>query len=569
MAPDFGIRTKSESTVARLIRHARQPGRAAGLAVGLVQSRLRQARIERGRSRFWSTAQSLLANLERPPHPDGVAVFMNCGFLRDGAMNTLVMRRLIERGWFAASLHDDLPMPATGNHIVDRLDGMLLRDAPTRYRLAGTPANAAAGAERRHDWDIDLPGGTCRAGGFNYFPVVNGKLRRLFKAYDLDFSRPDIRRAADEVIDSADATLTICRYLHDEIAAKGTPVRILGAEHLYVPAGVFMMFCAAEDAKAGMEFVDFSGAYSHYFSAGEYLARHSYAVQNITRHNSISRHIVHRDAFDRWIAEGQDGAAALEEARGLMQQSWTGREEPAPEAKGLIERIDRHRAAGGKVACAFGHVGFDLGVPRDVGDAHSDMIDWLDDTIETLNGSETLLMIKPHPTEKRYKPNRKPNQLLEDLISAPRADNVVMMDALWFNTFEIIDKIDLGIVWRSNVALELTMSGVPAIVAGREAAYRAAVDLIYPRDRDDYHRLLNDIGGLSVDDDQGVRCALYLKYLADQTFINLPFVKEPGFREADGFRYIIPTLEWDDAELARFLADGDAEIDRVCDEIVA
>lgn len=556
--------TSQVATTDRVSRHLREPGRAVALAWNLVRTRLRERDIRRRQGRFWRLAQSVVADCPRPVEPRGVAVFVNCGFLRDGGMYALVMRRLSERRWHVASLQPDLHMKPPDSAALARLDGMLVRESATCYRLA----DASPDASLRQAWEIDLTRRICRSDGIEYFPIVAGKLRRLFKAYDLDFGRPDVAEATRQVIASADAALTVCHYLRDEVASRGMPVRIIGAEHLYVPSGVFMEFCARKGRHDGMEFVDFSGAYSHYFSAGEYLERHSYAVQNITRRNSISRHIVHRDDFERWLSRGQDGAAARREALRLMRQSWTGQQRPPGSALALIERIRTHRERGGKVACAFGHVGFDLGVPRDIGDAHEDMVDWLNDTIAALNDTDTLLLVKPHPTEKRYKPNRRPNQLLEELIRVPRADNVVLMDALWLNSFEMIGLIDVGLIWRSNVALELTISGVPAIVAGREAAYRGVVDLIYPRDRDHYHTLLRTLGTLRADEAQGERCALFLKYLSEETFINLPYVRAPGLRQAEGVRYVVPVLEWDELRLRRFLDEGDPAVDRVCDEIM-
>lgn len=509
----------------------------------------------------------MIRGIRPPQNPEGVAVFLDCGFKRDGAMYTLVMHRLAEKGWLPVSLHPDLDMPRHPDPVLGGLNGMLVREGPTRYRLAGT----APEVELAHNWEIDLNGQICRAEGINFFDVVRGKLRRYFKTYELDFERPDIKIACRDMIASADAALSICRYLRDHVAARNLPVRILGCEHLYVPSGIFNIYCAERGREFGIEFVDFSGAYSHYFTAGEYLKRHSFAVRNVTRHDTISRHIVDRDAFDEWLKHNGGGDAAREAkaaALSIVANSWTGKRDIPPDAVGMLDRIAAHRENGGIVACLYGHVGFDLGVPRDCGDGHADMVDWMNDTIETLNGKDVLLLIKPHPTEKRYKPNRKPNQMLADLIHVPLADNVVLMDALWLGTHEIMDHIDIGLIWRSNAALELAIKGIPAIVAGREAAYRNAVDLIYPESQAHYHELLDNLENIGPMPGQGERAALLLRYIAEETFINLPYVRQPALKSQDGFRYANPGLAWDEAKLADFLANGDPNIDRICTEIV-
>ena len=549
----------------RAVRHALHPVRAIQITGSLFRGCLKTLLNTREKKRFQEVAQSIVVDLDRPIAPKGIAVFLDCGFKRDGAMYALIMRSLTEKGWHVASLHDDLEMHAVEDKTLSLLDASLKRVSSTEYVVKEDIRRDLKAIE----WEIDLASGTCLADGIDYYPIVMGKLRRLHKAYDLDFTDDEISLSAEEVLKSAAAALAICYFLRDKVASTDLPVRIIGAEHLYVPTGMFMMFCAEEGYRHGVEFIDFGGAYSHYFTAGEYLEFQVYAVQNITRRNTISRHIIDRSTFDQWVNKGQDVDGALKEAQAVIQQNWVGTDERPDEARRLVEKIKHHRANGGAVACAFGHVGFDLSVPRDHGDAHKNMVDWLNDTITTLNDTDTLLLIKPHPSEKRYKPNRKPNQLLEELIHVPRAQNVIMLDALWFNAFDIFELIDVGLIWRSNVALELAILGIPAVVAGKEAAYRYALDLIYPSDRDNYHDLLEDIENLQMPEQQDQRCALYLKYITTETFINFAYVIPPELQESQGFRYAPSSLRWNRKNLERFLSNGDPAVDRVCTEIMS
>jgi hypothetical protein len=263
--------------------------------------------------------------------------------------------------------------------------------------------------------------------------------------------------------------------------------------------------------------------------------------------------------FKAWLAAGQDGEAALARVRPAVLQNRT-RTQPPPAAEQLLRRVDEHRARGGKVACLFGHLGFDLGGFHDDGPAHRDMIDWLNDSIATLAGTDVMLLVKPHIAEVRHKANHRPNQLLRDLIRVPIPDNVVLLDPLWFNAHALFGHIDAGLVWRSSVALELMIAGIPAIVCCREAYYWPHLDLLHPNDRADYHRLLRRIGDLTAGADRARAAALLLRHIAEETFIELPYIERPVPR--------MP-VRWRRDILARLRAGGDARIDRVCAEILA
>ena len=111
----------------RMVNHLYRPKRTAGLLFNLMRSRIQQVVADQRRKKYWARAHSIVEGLDRPTAPEGVAVFLNCGFLRDGAMYTLVMRQLIARNWHVASLHDDLPMSAAADQILGELDGMFLQ----------------------------------------------------------------------------------------------------------------------------------------------------------------------------------------------------------------------------------------------------------------------------------------------------------------------------------------------------------------------------------------------------------------------------------------------------------
>jgi hypothetical protein len=532
-------------------RALRNPLRAAGV----VWRRLRASLSEHARGRadalFRRRAAEILSLIPRPEPSDTVVAFCHSGFLRHAGVHAVLARRLAQRGGLPLFLLDDIMPPPLRDAALRAVEGSLTRRSRTVYE------GRRAGGTR--SWDVDLGRGRAAAEGIDFGPALLGALRRDFRCYQPDLADPAVQREVEALVSSADAALDACLSLR-EAARGGRRVRVVASELNYVPGGVFNIFCAESGRSDGMEFVDFGDAYAHFFTVGAAPGT-LFQARNITRHGGVSRLDVDRAAFDAWLAGGVDAAGARAQAEAILRQDRTEATDPAPEASALLERVREHRRRGGKVACIFGHLTFDLGGLRDDGFAHRDMVDWLEDTLAALAGSSTLVLVKPHIAEGRYKGNRAPRQLLSDLVSVPRADNVVWLDPLWFNAHQLFPHLDAGVVWRSSVALELTIAGIPCVVAGRETYYRAAMNLTSPSDRAHYRRLLAELPGRAVPPAERVRAALLLKYIPQETFFSLPYVEREGGPTG--------TFRWNEAALARLLAEGDPEIDRACDVMLA
>ncbi len=84
-----------------------------------------------------------------------------------------------------------------------------------------------------------------------------------------------------------------------------------------------------------------------------------------------------------------------------------------------------------------------------------------------------------------------------------------------------------------------------------------------PRGREHFHRVLTDTGPPTVTAQLQERAALLLRHITERTFIPLPYLIR---RETDGRR--LPPV-WNQEYLQRFLAEGDPQVERVCDEILA
>jgi hypothetical protein len=521
----------------------------------------RDVKANRMRSKFIRIASEIVSSIARPENPKTIVVLCHSGFLGDLGLYALLARELSKREAAPLFIVPELRLEPYRNEDLAKTEGSLIRKHRTLYEAADE-----SGATSRFAWRINLAKGLAEADGINYAPAFIAMLRRHFKCYLIDFSDSSVQRVIADLVRSADATLGVCVDLRERFASKGLPVRILCAEPLYIPGGVFNIYCDQRGRDEGMELVDFAHAYTHFYDVSGPRAGTTFAVHNITRHKTNYRLEPVPARFYEWLQGGQDGAAALQALSAVVNQNRLGKRQPVREAEDILERLKIHRASGGKVACLYGHMSFDLADLFDLGPAHQDMVDWLQDTIATLaDRPELLLLVKPHIGEVRHKGNLRPNQFLRNLLPAKLPPNVLYLEPGWFNAHELNPYIDLGLVWRSTVALELIISKIPVIVCCNAAFYWRGMRglLIVPQDRKHYHQMLSDFSELLITDELQERAALLLRYIAEETFIPLPYLIRPEIKGR-----LLPHV-WDRQYLKQFLLRGDPQVDRVCEEILA
>lgn len=491
----------------------RYPAAAHALATKKLRALLRAYH----RRRFLRGAASLFDDVGRPEDFKAVFAVCNSGFQQCTGWYSFLGRELAKKGIAPVFLMEVPPVRPYRNPDLADLEGALL------YRT-----RALSHHRRRPDgqlnyrWNVLPETGEVSADGLNFFPVMRCMLRRDFRRYRIDFSAPEVVSYLRNLVVTADAALTVCNDLVERFARKGKPVRIIGAEPNYVPSGVFQIYCAERGKALGIEFLDIGNAYIRYFDLSEnqdgWLS-----IGNLTREGILNRDEPEPARFGAWLEEGQDGKAAMNWIQSIVRQDRT-QTGIVPEAEAVLERVRAHRAAGGRVAVIFGHLALDLGAFSDCGPAHEDMTDWINHTIRALVDTDVLLLIKPHIAEVRHKANHKPKERMADLIEAPLPDNAVLLEPTWFNAFQLFPEMDFGLVWRSTVAVELLIAGIPSIVACSSAPYWRCLDLPRFSSRAEYESLLRNVRRDVLSPRIAERAALFLKYQREHKCIPVKYI---------------------------------------------
>jgi hypothetical protein len=501
---------------------------------------------------FLSRANGLVADLPRVASPKGIVVFSPAGNYPLSGLYVMLMQRLTSLGWGVTSLDKQIVLPDCGHLELKNYDGRI-----DLKKLRRRPFSLT------QEWTIDLERGICETGGVNYHRIIYLRVARGLQRYRLDYKDPDILQRWNSALQAADALVSVCLNLKVEFADKDIPVRFVGSESHYVPNGVFHFFCQNADNSKNMEFVETNYAYEWYFRAHDWGSFNNFVVENLTRHRLIAAFQIRRERFENWLVKGQDLDKALALGADILTQNRTGQSKLDPKAEAVLDRIKTHKKRGGKVACLFGNLLFDVAVPDDSGPAHSSPILWLEDSIEAVRGTDYLLLIKPHPAEVRRPKHDMPSERYWDLLNENIPDNVIVLDHLWFNIGHIMDIIDLGLVWRGSVTIELAVAKIPTILSGNYHAFEFVFQVPSPKNRNQYREMILNPERARISQEVHERAALYLEYLrSEDNFIKFSFAKFSPFKKMK------PYPRWDRRELKRYSVNGDKNIDRICREFL-
>lgn len=162
------------------------------------------------------------------------------------------------------------------------------------------------------------------------------------------------------------------------------------------------------------------------------------------------------------------------------------------------------------------------GTMEATGGAYGDPFDWTADTIEWARdeATDTTVVIKPHPAEAARGTNESVSEWIKERYTLP--SNVLLLEPdTEVDTYELLDDIDVGVVFNSTVGLEAAYLGVPVIVSA-STHYRDFDFTFDAADPDDYIDLLAEAGTLSMTDRMQQRAKRYAYFLLCRKHIDFP-----------------------------------------------
>lgn len=483
------------------------------------------------------------------------------------------------RGYETVFLDAPAVMPAApSDPALARFHGIV--DASGR-KLADQPLASAAAP----DWQIDPASRRMTKAGYQLHQAVSERIATSQRRYSIvpGVQADGIR---DDALLRADAAIAVCAALTDWLRASGQRLLIFSTMTHYAPTCVYKQFCDSHAApKSGApsglaaEYVEFNVGYEQYKSNQVDDVGSSVSVANLTRNpgQRISIHTTER-AFASWLARQQlddrldaasphtssedasPDAGLGKQAMAILHLDRSKRERP-PEAKAVLDRIEAHRARGGRVVCVLGKITYDIAIEQEGGPAHADMTDWLNHSIDVVRGQDdVLLLIKPHPYE--ILPEiANPTEFFTDLISPTPPDNCIVLAHRWFNLSELMPLVDLVSIWHGTATLEVLAQGVPMVVGASWGIKDHPIAVIAPQDRGDYRRILLSRDMTPVGDALRRRAQLLISYLvSDEVIVPYPYGRLSALRAAKGRRW-----GWNSDLVETYLQRGDPHIRYLAD----
>jgi hypothetical protein len=515
-----------------------------------------------GELEFAAETARRYSSVPQPKAPQGVIFLAPRGIVQMRLYPLVVLMEMKKRGWAVIPLTKGaLPLEPTGIAEIDRflgcmtLDGQIDRKVAEHFpEVSGFEADVVHGRLRWNDLNLD------------HVVWEDAAINR--RRYNVDYTCPSLRSVLGRLARWTKIHCAVIETAKSTIVEKGMRCGFVILQQSRLPDAVVNFRLQEVGDPDNFFCVLTANGYENYFLNFSSAVSTRTALRNITRHpETRAASFPLPEEFEAFYranhARVPEMLRSVQDIARIRRSTGEQAEHP-PEAQACRERIVEWRKRGGKVACLFGKVVCDSGVPFDGGPAHSSMKDWLNHAIESVRGSDTLLLIKPHPHEMRNEIGVFLTERFLDLIEADLPDNVLLLGHRWFDIHDLEGLIDLGVVYNGTSAAELGVLGIPSLLSSHFAPTDYPIGHVLPQSRDHFRKLLRfEERAIAVPDLQE-RAAAWLTLMStggasrDYRYHARPITNK-----------IVYPPWWFVEDIERYTAQGDPNIELLAEEIAA
>ncbi|HTO31954.1 MAG TPA: hypothetical protein VL202_12355 [Pararhizobium sp.] len=473
-----------------------------------------------GELKFLEKTATIFSSVPQPRNPKGVVLVSPRNISQLRLYPIQVLMEMKRQGWAVVpTVEGLLPIEKTGIAVIDAMNGAVMRMSsihPSRAKILPDVADftfePATGRLRWGDLDLSHP------------IWEDAAINR--RCYNVDYGCPSLQRYISGLASWTRCTARVLDYALGVQQQTGLRFATMSLYNNRLPDSLHRFFCDRRGNSETFFFLHAANGYQNYFTNFSTNVSQRLVLRNMTRYKNVrSASFPVPENFERYYEERRlEAPEMLERFENVtrVKRSTSGVKIPPPEALEAREKIAAWRAKGGKVACAFGKVVCDSGLPFDGGPAHANMQDWINHCVDAVDGSNTLLLIKPHPHEMNNEIATFPNELFTDLIKNPSSENVMVLGHRWFDMHDMEQLIDIGLIYNGTTTIELGIMGIPCILAGHFAPIDYPIGHPVPKDRADFERMLRFEKPIVMAEDIRERAACWLTYMASDNF-TLPY----------------------------------------------
>jgi hypothetical protein len=508
-----------------------------------------------GELKFVAQTARYYSSIPQPSNPVGIifATPRNIEQLRRTPI--VVLMEWKKLGWAVIPLFEGvLPLEKTGHAAIDQFAGCIRSTNRLREDFVNTigPQQAIvidASAQALRWRDIDL----------SHAAWEEAAISR--RTYSPNWNCPALKRSIGLLGTWSEHLGNVMDFARTEFSKLGLRTGIHVFFNFRLPDAIVRFYCEKYGDPKDFFCIHASNGYENYFSNFEQNQSSNMSIRNMTAHPETrscafptmqmldDEMLLHSIEFDSFAQEN------FERRRLSSTKHLT-----SPGAKATRLAVKQWQKKGGRVAVAFGKVVCDSGVPFDGGPCHHSMRDWINHTIECVSGSNTLLLIKPHPHEKREEIASFMNQTFRDLITCALPENVIYLDHDWFEMTALMEFVDLALIYNSTAAIEMASMYIPTVVCSHFAPIDYPVGHTVPKDREDYRRLIQFERPIVLDKAVQKRAATWLNIMRTGN-IAIPY----RFHTRQITNKVAYPPKWFEEEINQYLKFGNPNVTRLAE----
>ncbi|WP_239368787.1 hypothetical protein [Epibacterium sp. MM17-32] len=469
-----------------------------------------------GELRFLIETAKIFTSVPQPRDPKGVVLIAprNIDHLRRYPL--MVLLEFKKRGWAVVPLVEGLlPRELTGDASIDVMNGAISPTIRLRKKAREVMPDVT-------DFHVDIRSGLLRWGDIDLSHPVWEDAAINRRRYSINYDCPELQRYLGGLADWTRSMARVLQYARAHQRQSGRKTACISLFSYRLPDALFRFFCDKHGDAESFFYLAAANGYQNYFTNFSTNVSQRFVLRNMTENPHVrSASFPLPENFEKYYHEKQAEIPEILQRFApitKVKRSTEGTSGRPVEADELDQRIRSWRARGGKVVCAFGKVVCDSGVPFDGGPAHADMKDWINHCVRAVQGTDTLLLIKPHPHELNNQIATFPTEYFRDLIDEPLGDNAVFLGHRWFDIHDMKDRMDLGLIYNGTTTVELGLLGIPCVLAGHYAPIDYPIGHFQPANREEFEACLRFEKTVEVAPDLVERAAVWLDYMANDNF---------------------------------------------------
>lgn len=369
-------------------------------------------------------------------------------------------------------------------------------------------------------WLVDPENSILQLDGINYYQGMYERVSRVLKVFNVPWQLPAAKIYFNMWLIQIDRVIHALKEVRKVAIERKLKIILVSTQAHFVPWFALKTFAVNHSNE--FSHVTLSSSYENWKSnvGGEPLSTLTFMNNSQQAYPSIPAFGSY-SSFETWYKDYYITFKDYWDAERVVLTSMkrSGTVEPNSKTDELYLRLKVAKASGKKIFCAIGKIPYDLAVPYQGGPAHNDMGDWLNHTVETIEHSDNLLLVKPHPHELKTEISGKPIEGFLDMIkNKDSLRNTVLLPHLGVNLQDLFEYVDVFICWNGSSIAELGAQGRRVIACDDWAKHNYPIDVYLPKNRPHYCNILEGKVDVKMSSEFFEKSEAYTVYLTQAPF---------------------------------------------------